>query len=131
MAEVGIDAIEARGVRDGDIGVVHPSHTLCDHHLLFFRGIHVALATNDELGAAHGTISPDFGVVAIVANDQTDLHPLGAFRDVGAIAWIPTFDWCPGHDFSILLNNLTFIIHQDEGVVGRFVWMFFMTFSRQ
>src|SRR5262249_26333595 len=93
-------------------------HRLGDHDLLFLGRVHVALAAHDQLGAAHGTVAPDFRVVAVIADDEADLQPLGALRDVGAVARIPALDRAPGHDLAVLLDELPLIVEQDQGVVG-------------
>jgi hypothetical protein len=64
-------------------------------HLLLFRGIHIALAANNKLGALHGAIAPDFGIVAIVADDQADFQALRALGHEGMIARVPA---CRKHD---------------------------------
>src|SRR5262249_13867248 len=117
VTEVGIDAIEAGSVGHGDVNVVHPGHALGDHDLLFLGGVHVALATDDELGPAHGAVAPDFRIIAVVADDQADLEPLGPVGNVRAVAGIPALDGAPGHDLAVLLHDLALIVHQDQGVV--------------
>src|SRR5690606_28409110 len=98
VAEVGVDAVEAGGVGDGHVDVVHPGHGLGDEDLLVLGGVHVALAAHDELGAAHGAVAPDLGVVAVVADDEAHLQAFGALGDVGAVARVPALDRAPGHD---------------------------------
>src|SRR6202040_3704231 len=109
VAEVGIDAVEARGIRDRDIDVVGPRHGLGHQHLLILGGIHVALAANDQLGALHGAIAPDFRIVAVVADDQRHLHALRAFGNIGAVAGIPAFDRHPRHDLAVFLDHFTLV----------------------
>ena len=123
VAEVGIDAVEAGGIGDRDIDIVGPGHRLGDQHLLFLGRIHVALAAHDQLGALHGAVTPDLREIAVVADDQADLHALRAVGDIGAIAGIPAFDRHPRHDLAVLLHDLALVVHQDQGVVGRLVRM--------
>ena len=37
----------------------------------------------------------DFGIVAVVTNNQGYFHSLRAFAHVDLIAWVPPFDWAP------------------------------------
>src|SRR5256885_14950071 len=69
-----------------------PRSTLFPYTTLFrslLGRVHVALAAHDELGAAHGAVAPDLGVVAVVADDEADLQALGAFAHIGAVARVP------------------------------------------
>ena len=47
VSEVRVHASEARCVRDGDVHLIAPRHGLANLHLLFLRGVHVSLGTND------------------------------------------------------------------------------------
>src|SRR6185503_17189036 len=120
---------EAGGVGHGNIDVVGPGHGLGHEHLLVLGRIHVALAAHDELGAFHGAVAPDLGIVAVIADDEAGLEPLRPFRDVGAIARIPAFNRHPRHDLAILLNDLTLVVHQDQRVVGRLVRVILVTLA--
>src|SRR5256885_12625295 len=54
-----------------------PRSTLFPYTTLFrslLGRVHVALAAHDELGAAHGAVAPDLGVVAVVADDRSEEH---------------------------------------------------------
>src|SRR6266700_3846867 len=131
VTEVGIDAVKAGGVGDRDIDVVGPGHRLGNHDLLFLGWIHVALAAHDQLGALHGAVAPDLRKIAVVADDQADLHALRTVGDIGAIAGIPAFDRHPRHDLAILLHDLTLVVHQDQSVVGRLVRMLLVALAGQ
>src|SRR5450830_900106 len=131
VAEIGIHAVKAGRVGDGDVDVVHPGHRFGDQHLLNLGRVHVALATHDQFGALHGAVAPDFRIVAVVADDQADFQSLGAVADVGRIARIPTLDRRPRHDLAVLLHDLALVVDQDQRVVRRLVRMFFMTLAGQ
>src|SRR5579883_6905 len=126
MAEIGVDAVEARGIGDRDIDIVGPGHGLRHQDLLILRGVHVALAAHDELGALHRAVAPDLGIVAVIADDEAHLEPLRALGDIGAIAGIPALDGNPGHDLAVFLHDLALVVHQDERVVGRLLRMLLM-----
>src|SRR5579864_9627815 len=100
MAEVGVHAVEAGGVRHGDIDIVGPGHGFGHDDLLVLGRIHVALAAHDQFRTLHRAITPDFRVVAVVADDQRNLQALRTFRYVSAVAGIPSFDRHPGHDLA-------------------------------
>src|SRR6202040_3322248 len=108
-------------IGDRDINIVGPGHRLGNEDLLFLGWIHVTLTAHDQLGTLHGTVAPDFRKVAVVANDQTDLHALRTFGNIGAIAGIPAFDRYPRHDLAVFLDDLALVVHQDQGVVRRLV----------
>src|SRR5450830_711111 len=131
MAEIGIHAVKTGGIGDGNVDVIHPCHRLGDQHLLILGGVHVALATHDQFGALHGAVAPDFRIIAIVADDQTDFESLGSIADISGVAGIPAFDRRPGHDLAILLHNLALVVDQDQRVVRRLARMFFMTLAGQ
>ncbi len=131
MAEIRVDAVEARGVGDRHVAVVGPGHGFRHGDLLLLRRVHVALAADDQLGALHGAIAPDLRVVAVIADDEAHLHALRAFGHVGAVARIPAFDRHPRHDLAVLLHDLALVVHQDQGVVGRLVGMLFVLLAGQ
>ncbi|MCY1555251.1 hypothetical protein D9M68_918910 [compost metagenome] len=87
------------------------------------------MAADNEFGTSHRAVAPDFGVIAVIADDEAHLHALGAFAHVGAVARIPALNGDPRHDFSVLLNNLALVVHQDERVVGCLVGVFFVTLA--
>src|SRR3984957_20958023 len=129
VTEVGIDAVKAGGIGDRDINIVGPGHRLGDQDLLFLGWIHVTLTAHDQLVTLHGTVAPDFRKVAVVANDQTDLHALRTFGNIGAIAGIPAFDRYPWHDLAVFLDDLALVVHQDQGVVRCLVRMLLVAFA--
>lgn len=113
MTKVRINAIETGGIGHSHIDIVHPRHTLGYHYLLLLSRVHIALATHDQFGPAHCAVPPDFRVVAVIADDQANFHTFGAFRHIGTVPRVPTFDWRPRHDLAILLDNLALVVHQD------------------
>ena len=129
VAEVGIHAVEAGGVGHRHIAVVGPGHGLGHHHLLVLGRIHVALAAHDQLGALHRAVAPDFRVVAVVADDQADLHALRPFADVGLATGIPALDGAPGNDLAVLLDDLAVVVDQHQGVVRRLARMLLVPFA--
>ena len=131
MTEVGVNAVEASRIGNCHIAVISPSHCLGHGDLLFFGRIHVALAAHDQFSAFHGAITPDFRIVTVIANDQTDLHALRSIRYIGAVARIPSLDRYPRHDLAILLHDLALVVHQDQGVVRRLVGMLLVTLTCQ
>ncbi len=98
-------------------------------HLLVLGRIHVALATDDQLGTLHRAVAPDFRIVAVVADDQRHLEALRPFGNVGAVAGIPALDRHPWHDLAIFLHHLALVVHQDERVVGRLLRMLLVAFA--
>src|SRR6266849_136844 len=129
VTEIGVDAIEARRIGDGHIDIVRPCHRLRHHYLLILRRIHVALTADNQLRTPHRAVAPDLREVAVVTDDQADLHALRAVGYVGAIAGVPALDWHPRHDLAILLNHLALVVHQDQRVVRRLVRMLFMALA--
>jgi hypothetical protein len=123
VAEVAVHAVEAGGVGHRHVGVVGEGHRLADQDLLLLGRVHVALAADDQLGALHGAVAPDLGIVAVVADDQADLQALGPVADVGAVAGVPALHRHPRHDLAVLLHDLALVVHQDERVVRRLVRM--------
>mmetsp|Transcript_4779 Transcript_4779/g.21633 ORF Transcript_4779/g.21633 Transcript_4779/m.21633 type:complete len:269 (+) Transcript_4779:1630-2436(+) len=117
VAKVGINSVVARGVCDCDVDVVHPRHALGDHDLLLLGGVHVSLAPHDELGAFHGAVSPNLGVVAVVADDERHLDSFGAGGDVRAVSRVPSLDGAPGEDLAVLLDNLALVVDEHQRVV--------------
>src|SRR4029450_4633215 len=104
--EIGIDAVKPRRIGNRNIDIVGPGHRLGNHDLLLLGGIHVALATHDQLGALHGAIAPDFRIVAVIADDQADPQAFRTIGDIGAVAGIPALDRHPRHDLAVLLHDL-------------------------
>jgi hypothetical protein len=131
VAEVRVHAVEAGRVGHRHVGVVHEGHGLRDQDLLLLGRVHVALAADDEFGAAHRAVAPDLGVVAVVADDQADLHALGAVAHVGAVARVPALDGHPRHDLAVLLDDLALVVHEDQRVVGRLVRVLLMALAGQ
>src|SRR6185437_6437858 len=106
MTEIGVDAVEAGGVRDGHIDVIRPGHRLRHDHLLILGGVHIPLTPHDKFGTLHCAISPYLRIISVVADDQADLQTLRSIGYVGAVAGIPAFDRHPWHDLAIFLNDL-------------------------
>mmetsp|Transcript_16441 Transcript_16441/g.41236 ORF Transcript_16441/g.41236 Transcript_16441/m.41236 type:complete len:276 (-) Transcript_16441:147-974(-) len=132
MAKVCVDTIKARGVGNCHINLIAPCHSLADLHLLCLCRVHITLWTNNQLGSFHCTISPDFGIVAVVANDHRHLHSFWSVSHEGTkISWCPSLDGSPGQELAILLNNFSLIVDQDQGVVGILVGVIFVLFSGQ
>mmetsp|Transcript_19013 Transcript_19013/g.47976 ORF Transcript_19013/g.47976 Transcript_19013/m.47976 type:complete len:298 (+) Transcript_19013:493-1386(+) len=118
VTEVGVNPVVARGVGDSDVAVVHEGHCLCDKDLLIFARRHVSLAPDHELRALHAAVPPDLRVVAVIADNQADLEALGPLRDEGGVTGVPSLDGAPGDDLAVLLDDLSLVVDEDEGVVG-------------
>ena len=131
VAEVGINPIEAGRIGHGDIGVIGPGHGLGHGDLLLLGRIHITLTANDQFGALHGAVAPDFGIVAVIADDQADLQALGAVVNIGAVTRIPALDRHPRHDLAVFLNDFTLIVHQYQRVVRGLVRVLFVPFPGQ
>ena len=95
------------------------------------RGVHVALAADDELGALHRAVAPDLGVVAVVADDERHLEPLRPVGDVRLPARVPPLDRAPRQDLAVLLDDLALVVDQHERVVRILLRVVFVLFARQ
>src|SRR6516162_603784 len=129
MAEVRIDAVEPRGICYRNVNIVCPRHGLRHEHLLVLGRIHVSLTTYDKVRALHGAVTPNLRIIPVVADDEAYLQPLRTFGDVSTISGIPALNRHPRHDLPILLNDFAFVIHQNQGVVGRLVRMVLVPFA--
>src|SRR5690606_38292440 len=131
MPEVAVDATEAGGIGHRHVAVVGPGHALGHQHLLVLGRVHVALAADDQLGALHRAVAPDLRVIAVVADDQADLHALRAFGDVGAVARVPALDRAPGDAVAVFLTDLALVVGQHQRVVGRVVRVLLVALAGQ
>mmetsp|Transcript_4567 Transcript_4567/g.13562 ORF Transcript_4567/g.13562 Transcript_4567/m.13562 type:complete len:391 (+) Transcript_4567:301-1473(+) len=129
VPKVAVDPIVTGGVGHRDVDVVHPGHGLGGDDLLLLRGVHVALAAHDELGAPHGAVAPDLRVVAVVADDEADLEALGTVADIGLVPGVPAFDGAPRHNLAVFLHDIPLVIDQDERVVRHLLWVFFVALA--
>ena len=89
------------------------------------------MAANNEFRAFHGTVTPDFWVIAIVTDNHADFETLRPLGHVGGVTWIPAFDGTPGDALAIFLYNFPLVVDQDQCVVGRFFWVGLMALTRQ
>ncbi len=131
VPEVRVHAVEPGGVGHRHVAVVGPRHRLGHQHLLVLGRVHVALAAHDEFGALHGAVPPDLRVVAVVADDQRDLHALGPVRDVGVLARVPGLDRTPREDLAVLLHDLALVVDEHQRVVRRLVRMLLVPLAHQ
>ncbi len=131
VPEVGIYAVEAGAVGDSHIHIVRPRHRFGHHDLLVLGRIHIALASDDQLGALHRAIAPNFRIVAVVANDQADFHALRPFGHISGVSRIPAFDRAPRNAFAVLLHDFALVVHQDQRVVRRFFRMVLVLLAGQ
>src|SRR5882724_6495758 len=92
VTEIRVDAVETRCIGDGHIDIVRPCHRLRHDDLLILRRVHIALTADNQLRPPHRAVAPDLREVAVVADDQADLHALRAVGYVGAIAGVPALD---------------------------------------
>mmetsp|Transcript_47660 Transcript_47660/g.115704 ORF Transcript_47660/g.115704 Transcript_47660/m.115704 type:complete len:238 (+) Transcript_47660:624-1337(+) len=119
------------GVGNGHVAVVHEGHRLGDEDLLVLARGHVTLAPDHQLGALHAAVPPDLRVVAVIADDQADLEPLGTLSDVRGLAGVPALDRAPGEDLAVLLDDLALVVDQNEGVVGLLPGMLLVLLPRK
>ena len=73
---------------------------------------------DNELCSLHCTVAPDLGIVAVVADDHADFHPLRTFTDdCSKITRSPPFNGRPGEQLAVLLNDLAFGVDEHERIV--------------
>mmetsp|Transcript_19577 Transcript_19577/g.45579 ORF Transcript_19577/g.45579 Transcript_19577/m.45579 type:complete len:279 (+) Transcript_19577:693-1529(+) len=132
MPEIGVDAIKASRICHRHIYIVHPRHCPSNENLLFFRRVHVSLGSNDELRTCHGTVPPDFGVIAIVTDNHGNLESFGAFSyDGSKISGCPSFNGRPGQEFAVLLHHFALVVDENKGIVRILLGMLLMLFPRE
>ena len=89
---------------------------------------HTALAPYDEFRALHRAVAPDFGVVPVVTDNQTDFETFRAFRNESFITGVPAFNRTPGQNLPVLLHDFTSVIYEYKCIVRVLARVFFMLF---
>ena len=68
-------------------------------------------------------------VLTIVTDDQRNLETFRALDNTNAVTWRPAFNRSPRQDLTILLNNVTLVIDQDQSIVRVLLGVFFVPLS--
>mmetsp|Transcript_11269 Transcript_11269/g.23862 ORF Transcript_11269/g.23862 Transcript_11269/m.23862 type:complete len:234 (-) Transcript_11269:368-1069(-) len=132
MSKIRVNAIESGCIGDRDVNLIAPCHCFADLHLLLLRRIHVPLGANDQLRSFHGAVSPNFWVIAIVANDHRHLHAFWTFHHAcSQISGRPSFDGSPRQELAVFFNDFALVVDQDQCIVWILIWVILVLLTRQ
>lgn len=128
MFEVRVNFVEIGGVGYCYIVVIGLGYVFGYYYLLFFGWVYIVLVVYDQFGVFYGVVVLDFWVVVVIVDDQVEFYVFGVVGDVGGVVGVLVFNWVLGNVFVVFLYYFVLVVDQYQGVVGGFVWMFFVVF---